>query len=58
MDEETLSKIKDLNSLDVELFQYAQELMQKRFDEVKSDDEDFNNNYHSLSRKNDEKTIK
>ena len=58
LDEETLSKIKDLNSLDVELFQYAQKLMQKRFDEVKSDDEDFDNNYHSLSRKNDEKTIR
>ena len=58
LDEETLSKIKALNSLDVELFQYAQELMQKRFDEVKSDDEDFDNNYHSLSRKNDEKTIR
>ena len=49
LDEETLNKIKDLNSLDVELFQYAQNLMQTRFDEVKSDDVNFESNFHSFS---------
>lgn len=50
LDEDTLNKIKELNSLDVELFHYAQEMMQKRFDAVKSDDVNFDSNYHSLSQ--------
>ena len=47
LDEETLNKIRDLNSLDVELFNYAKNLMQMRFDEVKSDDVNFESNFHS-----------
>ena len=49
LDEETLNKIRDLNSLDVELFKYANNLMQTRFDEVKSDDANFESNFHSFS---------
>ena len=49
LDNETLDKIRHINSLDVELFEYAQKLMKKRFDKVKSEDSDFDKNYHSLS---------
>ena len=49
LEEETLNKIRDLNSLDVELFQYAQNLMQTRFEEVKIDDVNFESNFHSFS---------
>ena len=48
LDGETLTKIKDLNSLDVELFLYAQQLMHKRFNEIKSEDVNFESNYHSF----------
>ena len=49
LEEETLNKIRDLNSLDVELFQYAQNLIQTRFEEVKIDDVNFESNFHSFS---------
>lgn len=49
LDIETLDKIRHINSLDVELFEYAQKLMKTRFDKVKSEDTDFDKNYHSLS---------
>ena len=50
LEKKTLEEIKKLNSLDVELFQYAQQLMQKRFEEVKSDDVNFESNFHSYSQ--------
>ena len=48
LDDETLTKISNLNSLDIELFQYAQKLMDSRFDEVRSEDVNFKQNYHSF----------
>ena len=50
LDDETLTNIKDLNNLDVELFQYAQQLMHSRFNEVKAEDINFQKNYHSFDR--------
>ena len=50
LDDETLANIKDLNNLDVELFRFAQQLMQSRFNDVRSEDVDFVNNYHSFDR--------
>jgi len=49
LDDLTLNKIRQINSLDVELFEYAQKLMKERFDKVKNDDVNFDKNYHSLS---------
>ena len=50
LDDETLTNIKNLNYLDIELFQYAQQLMQNRFNEVKGEDINFPNNYHAFDR--------
>ena len=49
LDDLTLNKIRQINSLDVELFEYAQKLMKERFDKVKNDDVNFDKNYHNLS---------
>ena len=49
LDDETLNRIRHINSLDIELFEYAQKLMRERFEKVKSDDVNFDKNYHSLS---------
>ena len=49
LDDETLNRIRHINSLDIQLFEYAQKLMRERFEKVKSDDVNFDKNYHSLS---------
>ena len=49
LNNETLNRIRHINSLDIELFEYAQKLMRERFEKVKSDDVNFDKNYHSLS---------
>lgn len=49
LNDETLNRIRHINSLDIELFEYAQKLMRERFEKVKSDDVNFDKNYHSLS---------
>ena len=49
LNDETLNRIRHINSLDIELFEYAEKLMRERFEKVKSDDVNFDKNYHSLS---------
>lgn len=44
LSEQTVKKIKELNSLDVELYKFALELMNERVEEMKDDDEDFETN--------------
>ena len=46
LNDKTLAQIKNLNRLDIELFQFARRLMEKRFNEVKSEDASFELNYH------------
>ena len=58
LDEETLAEIKKLNRLDIELFKFAQKLMEKRFNEVLGDDANFEQNYHAVDEFSDEEIYK
>lgn len=62
--DELLEQIKDLNRLDIELYQYAVSLMEERFAIVKQKDTNFDQNYTRLCHKSfqvdeaDERLIK
>lgn len=49
IDESSLQRIRQLNHLDIELYEYAKRLLQKRFDAAKAKDTNFDLNYNHLA---------
>lgn len=49
LNETMLQRIKELNSLDMELYKYACELLQERFAMIKSQDRNFDKNFDRAS---------
>ena len=57
LDEETLEKIRRINHLDVKLYEYARQLIVKRFEELKANDPDFEEHYEMMGEKPDRKKM-
>ena len=49
----TVEKIKTINHLDVQLYEYAQEVLKKRFETLKAEDVDFDNHYAKMGMLNE-----
>lgn len=50
IDSETLKRIEELNSLDVQLYEYAKELLQQRFKKLSSQDVHFKEHFLNMGR--------
>lgn len=48
---EDLEAVREANSLDLELYQYAEQLLNSRFLELKEQDSDFDEHYNFLGEK-------
>ncbi|MPC46654.1 Heparan-sulfate 6-O-sulfotransferase 1 [Portunus trituberculatus] len=47
-DTETIKRIEELNSLDIELYNYAVKLLQQRFKKLSAQDKHFHEHFHNM----------